>query len=1434
MATSGNTNVQLTVEATTLGGDAVRALADQVRALGKTGSEAAPEFSALAQQLDRVAAQADAITTFGNLESAVTATTLAVDQAKVAFDSARSALEQQQAATATFKTAQSDAAAALRSARDAAIGAKEGFAILNAEVKSHSEVTANDTERLREARIEVASTAAEVARLRLAQKDANSELSDAEKAQTKLAAALGVTTRQLNAAQAAAGTQRDALEAAGAAAKALEVDTTNLAVAQATLLERQQELTSGFVKQQAAVAASQAAKKQAEENALYLEYEDAVREVTTQLAAQAASEKAVAEAIEAKRVQAEVEAYSAYERAVAEINAVLADEAAALAALQEKKAEQADSDRLAILQQNALYEARRQGAQELLAERTAIDEAAASAAAYDAEVRIAADATAAFAASARQAQGAVEQAFSQIGVRSVAAIRAEIDATERSLLVLEAGFERGSITAQDMARGIGAAQARLQDLRAEAAKLPEAAGVLERMNESVLGLVNRFGALSAAVATVGFAVKPIIDANIELESMRRVLSQVFGSLGAANQQIAFLQQTADKSGVSIKEISNSFVQFAASAKASGVELSVVQEVFKNTVAAAGNLGLSGEKVSLILEALGQVASKGVVAMQELRQQLGNSLPGALQLMADGLGITQAQLVKLVESGQLLSSQALPAIAQAMTKLAAQGDKVEGLQQTFARLQNEVTKTYQKFSETSAYTILNRLLSGLANNFTLVYNAAKSLGELWVASKVLDYVSGVLRLNTALGATKVATEATTVSTVAATVAEVENTTAQVANTAAREANVAATTAQTVANGKNSAAWGELATSLGAVGPRAAQTAESAGLASRAFGAMGAATRGLLGLIGGLPGILLLVALNARELGTAIGESTARFVGWGKVLDENEKKLKAQSDAEKAAYDASQKLGDSVVKLMATYAGLVGPLQQSILASEKRLKATKDESEATTGIIALTGNQKLILDKTTESSLKSAAAGQAVADARNKESVATAALVVALQDHEKAAGKLSDGERKQLTTLQATLDVQKAATEEAQAMADKLSTAAAGAKLASDSYGDLSGRLDKLRQGYLDAKTALDVAHKGLDDGSVSQSNYNSLLREAAVAEGMFTKALADSQAAMQRKIGALESDLSVQSANTNAKIQASKASEAFYRSIGDEASAIREKVTQAELEEAQLRKTSAAKLQESKIMQQAAEQELADAKAKGTLTAALQAEIDKRIANAKAMAIEAGAEQSRIREIDSEVTALNNQADAIGRTTAATQQATAATKASAGSGGGDNTEPGGFRTTGSGGSDIGFGNTGFTDLLSKVKAGTISAADSAELATVIATLKSNKQTLFNAQSENPGLVDPEAFNSVNSALTQLLQAQQNLTNQAASRDTSAAKKGSSTSTSTDQSGASTSHTVNITLNGTATTINAASAADASALASIMSQLAAAAKTAQIGG
>jgi len=68
----------------------------------------------------------------------------------------------------------------------------------------------------------------------------------------------------------------------------------------------------------------------------------------------------------------------------------------------------------------------------------------------------------------------------------------------------------------------------------------------------------------------------------------------------------------------------------------------------------------------------QMISKGVISSEELRQQLGESLPGAFQIAARAMGVTTQELSKILEQGQVLSEDFLPKFAQQLSAETANG------------------------------------------------------------------------------------------------------------------------------------------------------------------------------------------------------------------------------------------------------------------------------------------------------------------------------------------------------------------------------------------------------------------------------------------------------------------------------------------------------------------------------------------------------------------------------------------------------------------------------------------------------------------------------------------------------------------------------------------------------------------------------------------
>jgi tape measure domain-containing protein len=241
------------------------------------------------------------------------------------------------------------------------------------------------------------------------------------------------------------------------------------------------------------------------------------------------------------------------------------------------------------------------------------------------------------------------------------------------------------------------------------------------------GLANLGAAAGIGIGFAGIAagVKQAVQAAVEFESITRKLQNTLGPQGAAGA-LQFTKGLSDQLGLSFKQLSNDFGSFTAASSAAGIPLQQQQAVFEAVAKAGQALGLSGDAVSGSLLALQQIASKGVVSMEELRQQLGERLPIAFSAAAQGLGVTQQELNKLVESGQLTAQEFFPALAKGLNQLTAGAGGVETSAQQFQKLGNAWEELQVAFGDSLVPTIIEQVktLTGALKGIGIVISANK--------------------------------------------------------------------------------------------------------------------------------------------------------------------------------------------------------------------------------------------------------------------------------------------------------------------------------------------------------------------------------------------------------------------------------------------------------------------------------------------------------------------------------------------------------------------------------------------------------------------------------------------------------------------------------------------------------------------------------------
>ncbi|WP_165616459.1 tape measure protein [Methylorubrum salsuginis] len=270
------------------------------------------------------------------------------------------------------------------------------------------------------------------------------------------------------------------------------------------------------------------------------------------------------------------------------------------------------------------------------------------------------------------------------------ALSAQGAAQEKATLAAErAAAQWRNLSAQ------GAAQGRaLENLRAANDNVATSFATQGAQIGALLPGYSKLIALAGALGAV-FTAGQFIQTVTSFQAIDASLKAATGSTEAAQSALAFIRAESDRLGLSLGSTAKDFASFAASTRGTELEGEKARKVFSSIAEAGTVLGLSADDMSGALLALSQMASKGTVSSEELRGQLGERLPGAFNIAAKAMGVTTAELGKMLESGQVLASDFLPKFADEMHRVFGPeaANASNNLQANINRLQTAITDLF---------------------------------------------------------------------------------------------------------------------------------------------------------------------------------------------------------------------------------------------------------------------------------------------------------------------------------------------------------------------------------------------------------------------------------------------------------------------------------------------------------------------------------------------------------------------------------------------------------------------------------------------------------------------------------------------------------------------------------------------------------------------
>jgi tape measure domain-containing protein len=233
------------------------------------------------------------------------------------------------------------------------------------------------------------------------------------------------------------------------------------------------------------------------------------------------------------------------------------------------------------------------------------------------------------------------------------------------------------------------------------------AGIIRQLNSSIpaplkplVEQIQRLGKTFIFGHIFGFLqnqLRNIASQTFEVTKRFQLLENTINFLSGGTKngavQMQFLRDEISRTSSAIEPTLNAYKKLAASTRKTSMEGAVTNKMMSGLMQAGTVFGLTGEELEGSVLAISQIAGKGIVSLEELRGQLAERIPGAMQIAARSMNLTEQELYKLISTGTLSATDFLTKFGPQM--LAETSAGVVGASQTaqaaLTRLKNSITE-----------------------------------------------------------------------------------------------------------------------------------------------------------------------------------------------------------------------------------------------------------------------------------------------------------------------------------------------------------------------------------------------------------------------------------------------------------------------------------------------------------------------------------------------------------------------------------------------------------------------------------------------------------------------------------------------------------------------------------------------------------------------
>ena len=261
--------------------------------------------------------------------------------------------------------------------------------------------------------------------------------------------------------------------------------------------------------------------------------------------------------------------------------------------------------------------------------------------------------------------------------------------------------------------------------------------MMASLRSSFLSLAGGIGlglGFEKLISSVRDTVTQLSVAKATLKNVSEITKTYSTEMGVATikmdnygENLEFVRDLSNKYGQDLIALTESYAKFTAAAKGSTISLADQEKIFHALTRAAATYHLSADTTKEMMNAVIQMMSKGKITAEELRRQLGNTLPGAFNIFAEAAGVTTAKLEEMMRNGELLASDILPKVADKLNEITANAN-FDSLQTSLNAFKNAWTELVERSGAEEMFKKLVDLgtnaLKHLTENFNVYGTSIK--------------------------------------------------------------------------------------------------------------------------------------------------------------------------------------------------------------------------------------------------------------------------------------------------------------------------------------------------------------------------------------------------------------------------------------------------------------------------------------------------------------------------------------------------------------------------------------------------------------------------------------------------------------------------------------------------------------------------------------